>query len=66
MSLPDLLRRLWRRARDSARITIGVPDYEAYLRHARQHHPEREPMSYAEFFADRQSARYRGTGGRCC
>ena len=66
MSLRDLLRRVWRHAVQTARSTIGVPDYDAYLAHCRAHHPERAPMSYAEFFDERQRARYRGTGGRCC
>lgn len=70
-SLPDsnlraLLRSLWIGARESARRMIGVPDYAAYLRHQRAHHPERTPLDYAAFFARAQAARYRGTGGRCC
>ena len=62
----DFVQRLWQRARQSARSVIGVPDYDNYLRHCREHHPERPPMDYAAFFAERQAARYRGTGGRCC
>ena len=64
--LPGLLRSFWIGARETARRMIGVPDYAAYLRHAREHHPDAAPLSYAEFFARAQSARYRGTGGRCC
>ena len=69
--LPDsqlrkFLGSFWIGARETARRMIGVPDYAAYLRHAREHHPERAPLSYGEFFARAQSARYRGTGGRCC
>lgn len=56
----------WRAAVRLARRLIGVPDYDAYVAHLRTAHPEREPMSYAEFFAERQAARYRGGGGRCC
>jgi uncharacterized short protein YbdD (DUF466 family) len=63
---PDFASRIWRRAKQSARSAIGVPDYDTYLRHCREHHPERTPMTYAEFFTERQTARYRGTGGRCC
>ena len=59
---PDSLTQLWRRARQSARSVIGIPDYDTYVRH----HPDRPPMNYQEFFAERQAARYRGTGGRCC
>lgn len=66
MPPPEFIARIWRRARQTARSVIGVPDYDAYLRHCREHHPEHAPMTYAEFFAERQAARYRGTGGRCC
>jgi uncharacterized short protein YbdD (DUF466 family) len=65
-TLPALARALWLGARETARRMIGVPDYGAYLRHAREHHPEAIPLDYAAFFARAQAARYRGTGGRCC
>ncbi len=66
MWLPDFLSSIWKRARQTARSIIGVPDYDAYLQHCREHHSGQTPMSYAEFFAERQTARYKGTGGRCC
>ena len=66
MSLRSVVVDTWKLARQTARRAIGVPDYDAYVRHCRAHHPEREPMDYAAFFAERQQARYRGTGGRCC
>ena len=25
-------------------MMVGVPDYDAYLRHMRSHHPDRAPM----------------------
>jgi uncharacterized short protein YbdD (DUF466 family) len=65
-ALPAFLRSLWIGARETARRMIGVPDYAAYLRHAREHHPGQAPLDYAAFFARAQAARYRGTGGRCC
>ncbi|HMM67680.1 MAG TPA: YbdD/YjiX family protein [Dokdonella sp.] len=49
-----------------ARRCIGVPDYDTYVAHVRTHHPGRTPMSYAAFFVERQNARYKGGGGRCC
>ena len=64
--LKELLGNAWIGARETARRMIGVPDYAAYLRHAREHHPGAATLSYAEFFARAQAARYRGTGGRCC
>jgi uncharacterized short protein YbdD (DUF466 family) len=56
----------WNRAVQMARSSIGVPDYDTYVAHVREHHPERTPMSYETFFAERQNARYKGGGGRCC
>jgi uncharacterized short protein YbdD (DUF466 family) len=66
MSLRDAASRAWRLARDIARRAAGVPDYEAYLRHCAAHHRDAAPLTRAAFFAERQDARYRGTGGRCC
>lgn len=64
--LRDTLRRFWRHAAQTARLIIGIPDYDTYVEHIRRFHPEREPMSYEAFFSERQAARYRGGGGRCC
>ncbi|WP_081865688.1 YbdD/YjiX family protein [Chondromyces apiculatus] len=55
--------------RDMARLMVGVPSYETYVEHMRKAHPGEAPMTYAEFFRERQEARYggRGRGGfRCC
>lgn len=59
-------RTLWARGVRMARQIIGVPDYENYLDHLRRFHPERALPTYAEFFDERQQARYKGGGGRCC
>lgn len=49
------------------RLMVGVPDYEAYVRHSQATHPERPVMSYEAFLADRQAARYGGRGRiGCC
>lgn len=55
------------RLRETAHLMVGLPSYEAYLRHMTERHPDQQPMSEAEFFRDRQEARYGGkNGGRCC
>ena len=44
-------------------------DYETYVAHVARAHPGQAPMTYKEFFRERQAARYGdgGTGGmRCC
>lgn len=53
----------------TARLMIGVPDYEAYVAHRRQAHPGEPVMTYGEFFRERQASRYGENGGkisRCC
>ncbi len=57
---------LWRICVAAARRMIGVPDYERYVAHLRTRHPDRNVPTYAEFFAERQRARYVRGGGRCC
>jgi uncharacterized short protein YbdD (DUF466 family) len=56
----------WKRAVQTARLSCGVPDYDVYVKHLREHHPDREAPSYQAFFRERQVARYKGTGSRCC
>lgn len=53
----------------TARLMVGVPDYDAYVAHRKSAHPGEPVMSYEAFFAERQASRY-GTGSgkitRCC
>jgi uncharacterized short protein YbdD (DUF466 family) len=53
----------------TARLMIGVPDYETYVTHRQAKHPGQPIMSYVEFFRERQEARYAIGKGRfkgCC
>lgn len=53
----------------TARLMVGVPDYDAYLAHRRAEHPGEPVMNYEDFFRERQSSRYGAGGGRfsrCC
>lgn len=34
----------------TARLCCGVPDYDVYVKHLREHHPDRAVPSYKEFF----------------
>ena len=53
--------------RRTARMMVGVPDYDDYVRHMRLHHPDQPVMSPTHFFRERQEARYGGkNGGKCC
>ena len=41
----------------TARLMIGIPDYENYVQHRRTYHPDEPIMTYEEFFFERQSVR---------
>ena len=67
--LGDLARDAARAGRyltQSLRLRVGVPDYGSYLAHHQATHPDRPPMSYEEFFRERQAARYSARVGKCC
>lgn len=51
----------------TARLMVGVPDYETYVRHRQTCHPDEPVMTYEEFYRNRVQARY-GAGKiqRCC
>ena len=49
------LKHFWRQAVRTARLAIGVADYDTYVRHLRMHHPERAIPSYEEFFTQSSS-----------
>ena len=50
----------------SLRLMVGLPDYQTYVAHTESTHPDRKPMTYEEFFRERQEARYGGGQGKCC
>jgi uncharacterized short protein YbdD (DUF466 family) len=60
------MNRILRLLRQTARLMVGQPSYEAYLEHLRERHPARQPMTRVEFFRNREQARYGQGGGRCC
>ncbi len=53
----------------TARLMVGIPDYQVYVEHRRKTHPDLPVMTYEEFFRERQQARYAVGKGRfrgCC
>ncbi len=48
----------------AARMLVGMPDYDTYVEHMRNKHPDKPVMTYEEFFRERQEARYGGGMGR--
>ncbi|MDV6345026.1 YbdD/YjiX family protein [Nitrosomonas sp. Is37] len=50
----------------SMRLMIGVPEYDVYVAHMKEAHPDKAIMSYEAFFRERQEARYGGKISRCC
>jgi uncharacterized short protein YbdD (DUF466 family) len=53
----------------TARLMVGVPDYDGYVAHRKAHHPSEPIMTFEDFFRERQASRYGTKGGkisRCC
>jgi uncharacterized short protein YbdD (DUF466 family) len=53
----------------TARLMVGLPDYDVYLAHRRSAHPGEPAMSREEFHRERTERRYCGGAdriGRCC
>lgn len=70
LNLARLLSKLaWlgRFVKTTARLMVGLPDYDRYVEHRRTCHPGAPIMSPKEFFRERQRARYGdGKMNRCC
>lgn len=65
----EAMRLTYRLAAQTARLMVGIPDYETYVRHRQTFHPEAVLMTYEEFFRERRDARYAVSKGRfraCC
>lgn len=65
----DQLGKLGKYLGQAANLMVGMPDYDVYVQHMRTTHPDQTPMTYEEFFRERQDARYGGGNGRvgrCC
>lgn len=62
-------RALGRMLSQTARLMVGVPDYDTYVAHRQATHPGEAVMSREEYVRDRQDRRYGGGKGsalRCC
>ena len=56
-------------AAKTARLMVGVPDYQDYVEHCKAFHPNEPIMTYEQFFRERQNARYaygKGNFRGCC
>lgn len=44
----------------------GMPEYDRYLAHQREFHPDEKPLTEGEFYNRFVESRYSGAGSRCC
>ena len=49
---------IWKRLQQSFRLMVGVPDYQTYLTHMAEHHPDLVPMDAKTFHRYCVDARY--------
>ncbi len=59
----SLIATLWQRLQQSFRLMVGVPDYQTYLEHMKQHHPDLEAMDAKTFYRHCVDSRYPSAGG---
>lgn len=60
------LARLWQQGRHFGAMLVGVPDYDAYVRHMAEKHPDHEAMTREQFVRSRMEARLGAkTPGKC-
>jgi uncharacterized short protein YbdD (DUF466 family) len=52
--------------RSAIRRILGMPDYQRYLAHLRERHPERPVPSEREYYEEFLRARYADGPNRCC
>jgi uncharacterized short protein YbdD (DUF466 family) len=52
--------------RDAVLRIIGVPDYDRYVAHMHEYHPDEPVLSRDAFMRERLAARYERPGARCC
>ncbi|TBW37572.1 YbdD/YjiX family protein [Siculibacillus lacustris] len=68
LTLPDA-GEVGRFMRQTARLMVGVGDYDTYVAHAAANHPDKVVMTRTEFFRRSQDRRYGGGPEgtfRCC
>ena len=66
--LGNMLLTCWQRLAASARLMVGLPDYDNYVIHSRKQHPDQPVMTYNQFFRKAQETKYgdKNGGGRPC
>lgn len=56
----------WRRLARALRQVFGIPDFERYCEHLREHHPDRPLPTEREFHRMAIDRRYGAAKPRCC
>jgi uncharacterized short protein YbdD (DUF466 family) len=63
---PTGLRAYAHRLRQGCRQVFGIPDYERYVEHHAEQHPDQPLLSRRDFFAQSIDRKYGKSGPRCC
>lgn len=57
---------IWKTAKLTGSLMVGVPDYANYVARQRRHNPNAPVMSEQQFLDYCSKRRNGGSGGRCC
>ncbi|MCR8641061.1 YbdD/YjiX family protein [Paenibacillus sp. N1-5-1-14] len=56
-----------KQTRTNVKFIFNIPDYDKYLLHHQEHHPDTKPMTEKEFYMSTLNDRYNsGKINRCC
>ncbi|WP_084494779.1 YbdD/YjiX family protein [Alkanindiges illinoisensis] len=64
LSWQSKLKLIITRLAQSFRLMVGVHDYQAYLQHMQQHHPQLQAMTEKQFYRHCLEARYPNKAGK--
>lgn len=55
------------KAKSTIKVIFSIPDYEKYVKHQKDHHPDQPPLTEKEFYMLSLKERYEsGKVNRCC
>jgi uncharacterized short protein YbdD (DUF466 family) len=56
-----------KQARTTIKVIFNIPDYDKYMKHQRDHHPDQTPLTEKEYYMDCLKERYEsGKIKGCC
>lgn len=59
------IKRLYKKSDRFFHLLVGMPSYDKYLEHMREHHPDEIPQTQKEFFKEALERKYGAGSAKC-